>query len=416
MSNPMPPPPNAHPKADARTAPIFGTLAPLIRMDALTPEQAPWVTHPIFAWEAIERHAQAALRHMPVRDLVRADPEAVMRCMEDVLGTRWRRECIEEGFIEHNLLAELQRHVMTGHWVMLEQVSAAFTLVDWADDAAQPEGGRWRVNRNGRLSGIGEALQWQLDCQYRQRRLRSRRMNAAVLAPDVLARKEIAREKKGGAEPPNALEDDLELICPNMSNAEFFSLMMRLRDKAVSLMGDRLAELARWSSADRAKVALWLGEDSETIRQTLRDGLIRMREIMQGLTEKNFTRFTPEGMRAVGCEPKSKEGDIPATASVCGVDGTYTIFIGTKFCTTAAEQNHIDTGIPFDADSKLTVLIHEVSHFQKTMGTDDPFYGIWGSTTAARRRDALTIKNADSIAYYVTNIPNWKYDPPQWKP
>lgn len=209
---------------------------------------------------------------------------------------------------------------------------------------------------------------------------------------------------------------DTPRVCYNMPNEEFFPLMMRLRDKAVRLIGDRLTELARWDSADRDKVVLWLGEDSEATRQALRDGLTRMREIMLGLTEKNFVTFTPEGVRAVGCEPKSKEGDIPATASVCRFDGTYTIFIGERFCVTEPEQNHIDTGIPFDADSKLTVLIHEVSHFQKSMNTDDPFYAIWGATTAARRRDPLTIKNADNIAYYVTNIPNWKYDPPQWRP
>lgn len=206
-------------------------------------------------------------------------------------------------------------------------------------------------------------------------------------------------------------------VCYNMPDEAFFPLMMQLRDKAVRLMGERLAELARWNAADRDKVLLWFGNDSETVRQTLIDGLTRMREIMRGLTEKNFIKFTPEGVRAVGCEPKAKEGDIPATASVCRIDGTYTIFVGPRFCVTAPEQNHVDTGIPFDADSKLTVLIHEVSHFQRAMDTDDPFHGMWGATSAARGRDARTINNADSIAYYVTNIPNWKkYDPPQWRP
>ena len=164
---------------------------------------------------------------------------------------------------------------------------------------------------------------------------------------------------------------DAPRVCYNMPNEEFFPLMLQLRDKAVHLMGDRLTELVRWNAADRDKVVLWFGEDSETTRRTLSDGLTRMREIMRGLTEKNFVKFTREGVRAVGCEPRSEEGF--ATASVCKADGTFTIFLDAKFCEHEAERNQIGTGIPFDKDSKLTILIHEISHFPQAMDTGDHF-------------------------------------------
>lgn len=201
-------------------------------------------------------------------------------------------------------------------------------------------------------------------------------------------------------------------VCYNMPNEEFFPLMMQLRDKAVRLMDDRLAELARWNGADRDKVLLWFGEHSETTRQTLIDGVTRMRDVMRGLTEKNFVKFTPEGVRAVGCEPRK---DSLAAASVCKPDGTYTIFIGAVFCDMEKETNRYD-GIPFAKDSKLVTLIHEVAHFPKSMNAEDRWYNITNSQGRAAARDQFCIDNADNIAAYVTNVPNWSGDVPVWRP
>lgn len=204
---------------------------------------------------------------------------------------------------------------------------------------------------------------------------------------------------------------DAPRVCYNMPNEEFFPLMMRLRDKAVRLMGDRLAELARWNETDRDKVALWFGEASEAIRQTLIDGLPRMREIMSTLTEKNFVRETAEGIAAVGCVMASND----ATASVCKPDGTFTIFIASKFCDLEADEIDFKTGMTRAKDSKLIVLIHEVSHFPVAMNTEDPIYGIPSVKEAARKKNPILMGNAGSVAYYVVNMPNWRYTPPSWK-
>lgn len=200
-------------------------------------------------------------------------------------------------------------------------------------------------------------------------------------------------------------------VCYNMPDEEFFPLMMRLRDKASRLMGERLAELARWNAADRDKVLLWFGQDSEVTRQTLSGGLTRMREIMRGLTEKNFIKFTPEGVRAVGCEPRP---DSLAAAMVCKPDRTYTLFLNTTFCNLEAEANRYD-GIPFAQDSKLVVLVHEVAHFPNSMDAEDLWYTLRQSQDRAAARDKFCVANADNIAAYVVNVPNWRGDSPAWR-
>lgn len=212
-----------------------------------------------------------------------------------------------------------------------------------------------------------------------------------------------------------AYANDQTLICPNMSNATFYATMSRLRDKAVGLIGDRLWELDRWSDSDRTKVELWFGYATEETRQTLRDGLTRMREIMRGLSDKNYERYTPEGLSRVGCIPRRRESKLAASASVCKPDGTYTIFLGSIFCRSEDEANRYD-GIPLARDSKLVTLIHEISHFPAAMNAEDHWYSLKNSQNRAAARDAFCISNADNIAAYVTNVPNWNGNAPVWRP
>ncbi|SCU75065.1 conserved hypothetical protein [Cupriavidus necator] len=212
-----------------------------------------------------------------------------------------------------------------------------------------------------------------------------------------------------------AYEEDTTRICPNMTNAEFHLAMMSLRAKAVLLLDERLAELTRWAKSDQDKVELWFGDTSNKTRDTLREGLVRVREIIRGLRERNFERHSPENLARAGCVPRARAGELESTASVCKPDGTYTIFVGPIFCRLANERNSLD-GVPFDQESKLTVLIHEVSHFPNAMNTDDKWYSMQMSRIKAKNRDAFCINNADNIAYYVADIPNWSSGEPKWKP
>lgn len=214
----------------------------------------------------------------------------------------------------------------------------------------------------------------------------------------------------------STLIDDPDLICPNMTNSEFYATMNRLRDKAVKLLGDRLQELESWSNADQDKVALWFGNTTSQTRETLTDGLSRIREIMRGLTDKNYERYSDEALKRTGCVPNPRRDGPPASASVCKRDGTYTIFIGPIFCKTDDEMQRAD-GVPYDVDSKLLVLIHEISHFPQAMNSEDHFYTVTYSKIRARMRDEFCISNADNIASYVINMPNWRFGKePVWRP
>ncbi|MGO4765724.1 M35 family metallo-endopeptidase [Cupriavidus sp. 2KB_3] len=202
-----------------------------------------------------------------------------------------------------------------------------------------------------------------------------------------------------------AYEADSTMICPNMTNAEFYVTVMRVRDLAVAYMDDRLAELARWNAADQDRVKIWFAEATPRIRSRLQGGLQRMRDITLGLTETNFERFSKENLAAVGCVPAAKDGEEPATASVCKPDKSFTIFIGTKFCYLSEVRR--TNGVPLDVDSKLTVLVHELSHFPAAMDTNDLFSNIRAGRWMATRQNKFLIENADNIAAYVADIPNW---------
>nr|WP_254213184.1 M35 family metallo-endopeptidase [Burkholderia multivorans] len=82
---------------------------------------------------------------------------------------------------------------------------------------------------------------------------------------------------------------------------------------------------------------------------------------------------------------------------VCAPDtATHTFSISAKFCTMRPWSAY--------ADSQVSVIIHEASHFLDTMATTDeqyyitPFLSAWG-----RSHPDLAINNADSIAGYVVD-------------
>jgi len=203
-----------------------------------------------------------------------------------------------------------------------------------------------------------------------------------------------------------AYEADPTMICPNMTNAEFYATVLRVRDKAVAYMDERLMELERWNEADQDRVRIWFTDATADIRKRLREGIQRIRKLALVLTEKNFERFSKEALLRVGCVPAAKEGEEAAIASVCKPDKTFTIFIGTAFCYLDEEAMNTE-GVIIDDNSMTTVFIHEVSHFPAAMDTGDPFSGIRAARLFARSRDRFVMTNADNIAAYVAAVPNW---------
>ena len=203
---------------------------------------------------------------------------------------------------------------------------------------------------------------------------------------------EYAREKVS-AEKPSSLEDHPELICPNMTNAEFARKVMQRRDKAISLIDKRIVELRGWSPTARDRVAQWFGNSDIATRDNLAGGLSRIRQVLAGLTPSNFVRYSEAAMAQVGCvsNPKAKLGVV---AEVCAPDtATHTIAIHLDFCELR--------DFSYSLDSQVSTLVHEVSHFNDTMSTGDPVYFMRKCRELAKTNPEITLHNADSIAGYV---------------
>jgi Lysine-specific metallo-endopeptidase len=190
--------------------------------------------------------------------------------------------------------------------------------------------------------------------------------------------------------PPEA--EQTENICPNMTNKAFCNTMLDLRDKAVSLIATkRLPELARWNRDDARRVKEWFGVADPSMREYLQKGLASCESVLKSLTCKNFVRLTDEG-KELGCiVPRHDQSTL---AMVCKPDiATRTIAINVSFCTLR--------DVSANQDSKLSTLIHEVTHFDDIFGSLDTLYYLSQSRAAAQANSAGMKANADSIAGYV---------------
>lgn len=183
-------------------------------------------------------------------------------------------------------------------------------------------------------------------------------------------------------------------ICPNMTDADFRTLVMGHVARAVPLVATRIKELRRWPESEKKRVFEWFGANDEGTHGQLLTGLTAVQRVLSSLKPINFIRSGSERDMHLGCVPsgKNREGE---AAHVCGPDtATHTICISERFCT----MRHWSSG----SDSQVSTIIHECTHFFDTMATVDNKYTItrflqdWG-----QQNPALAITNADSVAGYV---------------
>lgn len=201
------------------------------------------------------------------------------------------------------------------------------------------------------------------------------------------------REKRVTESSSSWSHADLDPICPNMTNAEFATMIMERRDKAIALVSQRRNELERWSKADRERVAEWFGSSDHHVRSRLHSGLAKLHRTLQGLTPANFVRYSEKAMALVGCTSNAQR-KIGVVAEVCAPDtATRTIAIHLDFC-------HL-RDYSFTRDSQVSTLIHEVTHFVDTFGARDHQYFMDQSRKLAWTHPDLAIENADSITGYI---------------
>jgi uncharacterized Zn-binding protein involved in type VI secretion len=217
---------------------------------------------------------------------------------------------------------------------------------------------------------------------------------------------EMAAFKKavdnGVTHPPEA--EQTERICPNMTNKEFATSTLKLRDIAVDYITKRrLPELERWDKEAQARVNTWFGIADQSTREHLRQGLAACVRVLQGLEAKNFVRFTAGG-KLVTCVLDSGFG---TAAAVCKPDiATHTIAIALPFCEFRYDNRAIfETDKVLDGDSRLLTLIHEVTHFDDTFNSNDTWYGTSNSRDQVNSKNLAALRvNAESIAAYVLGV------------
>lgn len=215
-------------------------------------------------------------------------------------------------------------------------------------------------------------------------------------APPIVGRSEYApHASEKVTNQQSSLEDHPELICPNMSNAEFAELVMGLCATLADKTQIRLRELQRWNAQDQSNVVTWFGVADSVTRQKLLDGLGRMLSVFKSLKPENFVRWSETALTHVGCAPGRPKGETrEVVAAVCKPDtATHTIAIALRFC----EIENYDDRL---ASRQLT-LAHEVSHFIDTMDTTDEYYDLWNSIALARIKSPICITIADSVAGYI---------------
>ncbi|HEV3429411.1 MAG TPA: hypothetical protein VG320_16180, partial [Paraburkholderia sp.] len=76
---------------------------------------------------------------------------------------------------------------------------------------------------------------------------------------------------------------DTTPICKNMTDREFSKTVLALRDDAVKVIQQRLAELTAWTPAAQERVRIWFGSTDVATRQTLMAGLSAMIPVMNAL-------------------------------------------------------------------------------------------------------------------------------------
>ncbi|MDN7874315.1 M35 family metallo-endopeptidase [Burkholderia aenigmatica] len=189
---------------------------------------------------------------------------------------------------------------------------------------------------------------------------------------------------------------DMRPICENMTNSEFRIMFAKAQVLAVSRLEARVASLKVWSRYEKDRVFKWFGRDDDQTRTRLLTGLAKVLNVVRTFNEHNVVRTGSAADLATGCTPHPLGTDQEA-AHVCAPDtATHTFSISPEFCTMRPWTAY--------ADSQVSVIIHEASHFLDTMAaTDDqyyitPFLPAWG-----RSHPDLAINNAESIAGYVVD-------------
>ncbi|MBN3777457.1 hypothetical protein G3O06_07815 [Burkholderia sp. Ac-20345] len=185
-------------------------------------------------------------------------------------------------------------------------------------------------------------------------------------------------------------------ICPNMTNKEFKALIIRLRNTALALIGERIADVARWDKTAQDRAQFWFGRKDSTIREILSTGLPKLAAAMRELQPEKVVKWDEQKGMQITCATAPDIGI--NDAAVCKPDSTRRIIaFYPHFCT-------VDD-VFVSGNCKLKILIHECSHYVDTFNSEDVSYGFaHGVGYWAQTNPDGASKNADSIACYIAHF------------
>ncbi|WP_310629217.1 M35 family metallo-endopeptidase [Burkholderia cenocepacia] len=180
-----------------------------------------------------------------------------------------------------------------------------------------------------------------------------------------------------------------------MTNRQFRITASRLLKWSIILVERRITDLKRYDKTTKDRMIYWFNRCDENTRQYLLDGFSRHLSILKTLTPHHFVRSDPNLDRILGCVPNMVDIDNEA-AHVCGPNTERRLIsIAMKFCTGLRDQNMF-------GDSRLSTVIHEVTHFVDTFGSSDPRYGLDPTAAAwARANPDQALRNADTLTGFV---------------
>lgn len=186
-------------------------------------------------------------------------------------------------------------------------------------------------------------------------------------------------------------------ICPNMTNQEFRKKIMKVRDAALALVGERIAAVEKWDVQEKARASIYFGRADAEIKNILAIGLPKLLSALQELVPERIVRWDDSMNRNLSCAVVPDSGQ--NRAGVCKPDSEKRVIaIYGAFCS--------DSDGELWHGAKLKTIIHECTHYTDTFNSDDIMYG---NTESGMHAFAIgnaerAIRNADSITGYIATF------------
>jgi hypothetical protein len=147
----------------------------------------------------------------------------------------------------------------------------------------------------------------------------------------------------------------------------------------IMLLRNKLNLLKKNDTATLAEFETWFGNADEGAKQIIIHRIERELNLFESLNEQDFEELQDEFLRR------------KTYAMVSPEDKRHNIFWGDKFW--SRER--------MDERSRVTVLVHEVSHFLDIGNTCDFDYGIEKCQGLAKKHPGKALHNADTFAFFI---------------